>query len=128
MKAHYVAILSLVAGAVLGAGIIQGLHAQAKPPVYTVSLIQVTNPDAYANQYLPPARASIKAHGGVLLAAGPGTTIDGTLPKDARWVIYRWESLDVVKAWFNSPEYVAAHQIGMEYAKYNIVAVDGVPQ
>jgi uncharacterized protein (DUF1330 family) len=119
--------LSLVAGAVLGAGIIQGLHAQAKPPVYTVSLIQVTNPDAYANQYLPPARASIKAHGGVLLAAGPGTTIDGTLPKDARWVIYRWESLDVVKAWFNSPEYVAAHKIGVEYAKYNIVAVDGAP-
>jgi hypothetical protein len=32
---------------------IQGLHAQATPPVYYVSIIDVTNPDAYGKEYAP---------------------------------------------------------------------------
>ena len=127
MKTLYLVVLSLVAGAILGAGTIQGLHAQAKPPVYMIALNQLTDPDCYAKQYLPPARASIKAHGGVYVAAGPGTTIDGTLPKD-RVVILRWESLDALKAWRYSPDYVAARKVGEKCANYNIVAVNGVPQ
>lgn len=33
-----------------------------------------------------------------------------------------------MKAWRNSPEYVAALKNGEKYAKYSIVAVDGVKQ
>ena len=32
------------------------------------------------------------------------------------------------KAWRGSSDYVAAHQIGIRYAKFNIVAVSGVNQ
>jgi uncharacterized protein (DUF1330 family) len=74
-----------------------------------------------------PSQKSIKEHGGVYVAAGPGTVIDGTLPK-GRVVILRWESMEALKGWRNSPEYVAARMIGESYAKYNIVAVDGVKQ
>ena len=35
MKTYYTVALSIFVGAVLGAGVIQSLHAQAKPPVYT---------------------------------------------------------------------------------------------
>jgi uncharacterized protein (DUF1330 family) len=126
MKTRHV-ILSLIAGFVLGAGTIQGLHAQAKPPVYSVAIIEVTNPDGYAKDYLPPAQASINAHGGVSIARGPGITIAGAPPK-GRVVILRWESLDALKAWYNSADYVAANKIGEKYATFNILAVDGVPQ
>ena len=125
MKVRYTVALSLLAGMAVGAVAIQSLHAEAKPPVYMIALNQVSNAQGYAKEYLPPARASIKAHGGVYVAAGPGTVIEGTLP-DARVVVLRWDSLEALKAWRNSPDYMAAREIGMNYAKYNIIAVDGV--
>ena len=83
-------------------GAIQSLHAQAKPPVYMIGLNDVTNADGYAKEYVPLAQASIKAHGGVYVAAGSGNMIDGTLPK-GRVVILRWDSLETLKAWRDSP-------------------------
>jgi hypothetical protein len=41
----------MLAGAALGAAAIQGLHAQAKPPVYTVSEIQITDLDPYLKEF-----------------------------------------------------------------------------
>jgi hypothetical protein len=55
MKTHYTVALSMIAGAALGAAAIQGLHAQAKPPVYSVAEISVTNLDAYLKEYSPLA-------------------------------------------------------------------------
>jgi hypothetical protein len=54
-------------------GSIQGLHAQATPPVYYVAEIDVTNPDAYAKEYAPKAQAIIKSMGGRQLAIGGKT-------------------------------------------------------
>jgi uncharacterized protein (DUF1330 family) len=127
MKANYKLALTLLTGAALGAAAIQGLHAQAKPPVYIIGISEVTNQDGYSKEYLPKAQATIKAHGGVYVAAGPGTMIDGTLPK-GRVVIVRWESMEALKGWHESPDYQAALKIGKDYAHYNVVAVDGVKQ
>jgi uncharacterized protein (DUF1330 family) len=127
VKTHYIVTLSILTGIVIGAAAIQTLHAQAKPPVYLIALNEVSNPDGYRNDYLPPAQKSIKEHGGVYVAAGPGTMIDGTLPK-GRVVVIRWESMETLKGWRFSPEYTAARKIGESYAKYNVVAVDGVQQ
>ena len=55
-------------------------------------------------QYLPPAQKTIKDHGGVNVAAGPGTQIDGSFPK-GRVVILRWEGMEALQAWRHSPEY-----------------------
>jgi len=43
-------------------------------------------------------------------------------------VILRWESMEALQAWRNSPEFQAALKIGEKYAKFNIVAVNGVRQ
>jgi hypothetical protein len=67
------------------------LHAQAKPPVYMVAMNEITDHEAYTKQYLPTAQKTLKEHGGVYVAAGPGTPIDGSLPK-GRVVILRWEA------------------------------------
>ena len=98
----------------------------AKPPVYAIALNQLTDPEGYAKDYLPKGRAAILAHGGVYVAAGKGNVITGDVKAD-RVVVLRFESLDAVQKWFNSPDYQAANQIGQKYAKYNIIAVDGVP-
>ena len=73
MKHSYTVALSVLAGVAIGAIAVQTLHAQAKPPVYMIGLNEVSNPDGYKNEYLPLARKSIKEHGGVYVAAGPGT-------------------------------------------------------
>ena len=49
--------LTLVVGVALGAAAVQGLHAQAKPPVYVIAEIDISNPDAYAKEFLSPARS-----------------------------------------------------------------------
>ncbi len=111
----------------------QVLHAQAKPPVYFIGEIEVTNPEGYAKEYLPKAREIIKAHGGQLVAAGgaAGTgnqviSVDGEPPK--RVVIYRYPSVDAVHAWRNDPAYEEVRKTGEKYAKYRTFAVEGVAQ
>jgi uncharacterized protein (DUF1330 family) len=94
-------------GAALGAAAIQGLHAQAKPPVYTVSEIQITNLDAYLKEYAPIAQASIRAAGGKILAGGPGTSLEGAAPA-TRVTIQMWNSLEQAKAWRNGADYKKA--------------------
>ncbi len=127
MKTKYAVALSMLAGMAIGAVAVQSLRAQAKPPVYMVALNEVTDIEQYAKEYVAAAQASVKAHRGVYVAAGPGTMIEGDLPKGPV-VILRWDSLEALKAWKDSPDFVAAHAVGMKYAKFNIVAVSGVIQ
>jgi uncharacterized protein (DUF1330 family) len=121
----------MVAGAALGGAAIQGLHAQAKPPVYYVAEIDVTNPDAYAKEYAPKAQALIKAAGGKILAVGGAaggakvTGFDGEPPKRA--VVQVWDSMDKIQAWRNNPEYKALRKdVGDKYAKFRSYTIEGV--
>ncbi len=124
MKSGYV--LALLAGIGIGAVGMNGIQAQSKPPVYMIGMIDVNNADGFGKEYLPPAKASILAHGGAYLAAGTGTVIEGS-PPGTRIVILKWGSLEQLKDWRDSPEYTAAHKAGEKYAKFTVVAVDGVP-
>jgi uncharacterized protein (DUF1330 family) len=98
----------LLAGVPPGGLAVQGLHAQAKPPVYYISEIDVHDPDAYAKDYAPKAQAVIKAAGGRFVAAGgiagnlAGrlTAFDGDAPK--RVTVQVWDSLEKIKAWRDS--------------------------
>ena len=127
MKTRYTVALSMLAGAALGGAAIQGLHAQAKPPVYTVSEIQITDLDAYLKEFAPVAQASIKAAGGKVLAGGPGTSLEGA-PPATRVTIQVWDNLEKAKAWRNGAEYKKAREIGDKYAKFRAIAVEGTPQ
>jgi uncharacterized protein (DUF1330 family) len=133
MKTYYTVALSVLAGAALGAVAIQGLHAQAKPPVYYIAEIDVTNPDAYAKEYAPQAQAIIKAAGGRFLAIGGAaatgakvTAFDGESPKRA--VVQVWDSMQQIQAWRAKPEYVELRKVGEKYAKFRSFAVEGVQQ
>src|SRR2546430_3014800 len=93
MKTQYTVTLAMVAGFGLGAIAVQGLHAQAKPPVYSVTEITVTDLDAYTKEYAPLAQASIKKSGGKLLAAGQKVTSLEGAPPAPRIAIHQWDSL-----------------------------------
>ena len=125
MKARFGMALSMVVGAALGGAAIQALHAQAKPPVYMIAINEVSDQELYAKEYVSPAQKSVKDHGGEYVAAGPGTQVAGNLPHGPV-VILRWESMEALQGWRNSPEFQAALKIGEKYAKFNIVAVNGL--
>jgi uncharacterized protein (DUF1330 family) len=125
MKTRFGIALSMVVGAILGGAAIQALHAQNKPPVYMVAINELADADRYAKEYVPPAQQSVKDHGGEYIAAGPGAPILGNLPQGAV-VILRWDSMEALEGWRNSPEFQAVLKIGEKYAKFNIVAVNGL--
>jgi uncharacterized protein (DUF1330 family) len=120
--------LAALAGAVLGAAAIQGLHAQAKPPVYIVSEIDVTNVDAYTKEYVPLARAAIKNSGGKLVAASQKVTLLEGAPQNSRVTINVFDSLEKAQASRNAADYKAARAIGDKYAKFRAYVVEGLPQ
>jgi uncharacterized protein (DUF1330 family) len=131
MKQYFGLGVGLLAGTVIGAAAVTGLHAQAKPPVYLVNEIDVTDADAFAKEFAPKAQATIKAAGAKLIAiggtAGVGaksiTPIEGTPPK--RVTIHQWESLEALKTWYNSKEYQDVLAIGKKYASFRRFAVEG---
>ena len=74
MRAHIETGLAILVGFGLGAGAVGGLRAQAKPPAYVISEIEVTNDDAYANEYVPLANKALADSGQKRLVSG-GKTI-----------------------------------------------------
>jgi uncharacterized protein (DUF1330 family) len=128
MKTQYTVTLAMLAGFGLGAVAVQGLHAQAKPPVYYITEIDVTNLDTYTKEYAPKAQAIIKAAGGRFLAAGQNVTaIEGAPPK-ARVAVTAWDSMEKIQAWRNSAEFKENRKIGDNYAKFRAFTVEGMPQ
>ena len=124
MKTIYTVAVSMVVGGLFGGAAIQTLQAQVKSPVYLVSEIDVTNPEAYGKEFAPLAQATIKSAGGKFVAIGgaagvgakPVTALTGTPPK--RVTIQLWNSMEAVNTWYNSKPYQDALKIGEKYATF----------
>jgi uncharacterized protein (DUF1330 family) len=131
MKQYFGLGVGLLAGTLIGAGAVTGLHAQAKPPVYLINEIDVSDPEGYEKEFVPKAQPTIRAAGGKLIAIGgtaggrakPITALDGTPPK--RFTIQQWDSLDALKTWYDSADYQDALKIGKKYATFRRYAVEG---
>jgi uncharacterized protein (DUF1330 family) len=101
MKTRYTVVLSMIAGAAVGAAAIQGLHAQAKPKVYFISESEVLD-RAAVDAYNSQVQQAIKAAGGNLVIGEKIVAVLGDPPK--RVGVTEFESLDKAQAWINSPE------------------------
>ena len=124
MRRHIGLGISLLIGVVFGGMLVQALHAQAKPPVYVIAQIDVTNPEAYAREYVPKAVALNNAAGVRYLSLGGKVTpIEGTPPK-SRVVIQVWDSLEQALAVRSSPAFKEARKIGEKYATFSTFAVE----
>jgi len=128
MNTKFKLTLAVLAGAALGATAIQGLHAQAKPPVYQIVEIDVLNQEVYVKDYAPKAQAAIKASGGKFLAAGGKTTsIEGDPPK-TRIVLQQWDSVEQIQAYRNSAAFKDLLPLREKLAKFRSFTVEGIAQ
>jgi uncharacterized protein (DUF1330 family) len=71
---NYKIVAALIGSFVLGAGGVQMLHAQAKPAVYAIAMVNVKDQDGYMKEFLPKAQAGIKENGAEYLAGGMNKT------------------------------------------------------
>jgi uncharacterized protein (DUF1330 family) len=120
--------LALLAGFGLGALTVERLHAQAHPPAYVISEIEVTNPEAYAREYVPLANRALAESGQRRLASGGRTAALAGAPPASRVVLSTFASMEQAQAAYSSPAYLEARRIGDQYGRLRIFAVEGLPQ
>jgi uncharacterized protein (DUF1330 family) len=120
--------LAVVAGFGLGAITMDRLHAQAGPPAYVISEITLTDPDAYAREYVPLATKALAESGQTRLAQGGRTVSLSGTPPASRIVLSRFVSLEQAQAAYTSPAYSEARKIGDRYGTLRIFAVEGLRQ
>jgi uncharacterized protein (DUF1330 family) len=119
-------MLAMLAGAGIGAGAVEAIHAQTEPPVYYIAEIEVANLDGYLNEYVPRARANIQAFGGRVLAAGTNVaTIEGDPPK-SRVAVLVWDGIESIQIWRSAPESREIQALGHKYAKFREFTVEGI--
>ncbi len=118
---------AVLAGAALGVGATQMLHAQAKPPAYLVTDITVTD-DAKFKAWGERINPTFEKRGAKYLARGgqtmPVTGATGELPKRA--VVVMFESMDKAKEWDSAEDVKAARAIDRG-ATFRSYIVEGVP-
>jgi uncharacterized protein (DUF1330 family) len=106
MKTRYTIVLSMLAGAALGATAMQGVNAQlAAKKAYTISETEAVDAAAQA-AYTPLVRAALSAAGGRSLrtAGGKVVHLEGAAsPK--RVGIVEWDSLEQAEAFYKSKAY-----------------------
>jgi uncharacterized protein (DUF1330 family) len=118
--------LAMLASAAVGAGAVQTLHAQAKPPAFNIAEITIKDQDGYNKEYLPLITKAITDGGGKFLARG-GKTLSGEGAAPApRVVVVQFDSLDKVQAFYDAPATKAALAVGDKYSTQRIFAVEGV--
>ena len=128
MKTWVSVALSMLAGIGLGAVGVAGIHAQARPPIYYIAEIEVTNLDGYLKEYVPRDQANIKAFGGRILAAGTKVaTIEGDPPK-SRVAVLAWDSIEKIQTWRDSAQAKDIRAVGHKYAKFRAFTVEALPQ
>jgi uncharacterized protein (DUF1330 family) len=131
MQATYKFAVVLAAGFALGAGAIQVLHAQAKPPVCAIAMVNVKDQDGYTKDFLPKVQPGIKETGGEYLAGGMNKTtwFDGEKPP-TRVVIVKWPSMDAWNKFENSDAgKKAREEVGHKYGDWKALwVVEGVEQ
>jgi uncharacterized protein (DUF1330 family) len=119
--------MSLLLGAAVGGGAVQALHAEAKPPAYVVSEMDLMNVASFNREYLPAAmKAIVDAGGQYLVRNGRAVSLEGVPPK--RIAIIRFDSLAKATAAFRSQAYKDAQDKGSQYADFRIYAIEGEPQ
>jgi uncharacterized protein (DUF1330 family) len=121
--------IAVVGSFMLGAGAIQALHAQAKPPAYVVAEVNVKDRAGYEENFLNSTKTDISQHGGKYLAGGYDKTLSlvGAEPPN-RVLIIQFPNMDAVNEWRKQGEEDMENTVGAKYATFRIYAVEGVAQ
>ena len=129
MNTKYKMVLAMLAGAGLGAAVIQGLHAQAKPPAYAVvDISEITDPEGFkaiGQRSNAAATAVFKDLGGrYITRTDKITALDGTAPK--RFIVIAFDSAEKAQAWSNLPAQKEVTAIRIKTTKSRSFIVEGM--
>ena len=96
-------IFTLFGGIVIGAAVIQGLHAQAKPPAYLIiPILKINDGAAFKSGVIDKVKDEdlIAAGGQYVVRSQKFTSVDGPPPE--RLVIIKFDSVEKAKAFSNT--------------------------
>jgi uncharacterized protein (DUF1330 family) len=125
MNSKYEYALVMGLNFVLGAAVIQGLHAQAKPPAYYVGEVVVKDQDAFTKEFAIPGAKSVRDAGGKFIVAGvKPVALLGEAPPP-RVTVIQFDNMDKAQAWWNSPTNKDQYAIGEKYATFRSFLVEG---
>ncbi len=92
---------------------------------YVVVDIEVTDPEGY-KEYVKVAPQTVELYGGKYVArGGHNETLEGKW-QAKRLVILEFPSVEQAKKWLDSPEYAPARKLRHQYARTNMVVVEGL--
>ncbi|MHB8777643.1 MAG: DUF1330 domain-containing protein [Anaerolineales bacterium] len=92
---------------------------------YVVVDIEVTDPEGY-KEYVKLAPQTVELYGGKYIArGGQNETLEGEW-QAKRLVILEFPSVEQAKKWLDSPEYAPARKLRHQYARTNMVVVEGL--
>ena len=94
------------------------------PKAYLIAQVTVTDPDAYARYAAGTHAAAAKYGARPLARGGRMEVLEGN--GRPRVVVLEFDSLDLARAYYNSPEYQAARQHRLGAAEFDAVIVEGV--
>jgi uncharacterized protein (DUF1330 family) len=128
MNMKYAVALSLTAGIAIGAVAIDRLHAQAKPPVYVVNEVEITDQAGF-QKYAEDNSKLIQKHGGKYLVRGGKIikTLTGPGPT-GRYTIYSFENESKMNDWLADPAQKDVVATRDKVAKFRSFVVEGLPQ
>ena len=91
---------------------------------YVIVDIEVIDPEEY-KEYVKLAPETVKLYSGKYIARGGRTeTLEGNW-QAKRLVILEFPSVEQAKNWLNSPEYAPARALRHQYARTDMVVVEG---
>jgi uncharacterized protein (DUF1330 family) len=125
MKDIHKLIITLSVGVAIGATIVEALHAQSRPPVYVVGEIEVTDQATY-NIYSSGQSALVPSFGGQFLARGGKTESIAGAPPRPRAVLIKFENMEKVRAWRDSPKFKELAVPRDKGANFRAYAIEGV--
>lgn len=124
MKINYKTALTLLGGIALGGVAMQALHAQAKPPVYVINEIDVTDPVGF-KAYAERMGSLITSMGGKFIVRGGKTeALEGAPPK--RVTVYVFDSMEKMQAWRDSPAVKELKVIRDKSSNFRAFAAEGI--
>jgi uncharacterized protein (DUF1330 family) len=124
MTSKFKMTLAMLAGAALGVAAIQALHAQAKPPAYVVTEVEIIDEAAF-KEFSPKVAPTVQAAGGKYLTRGGKiVALEGSAPK--RFVLSVFPSVEAAQAWRDSAAWKALEPLRAKAAKTRAFIAEGV--
>ena len=124
MKANRRLALAVLVSASLGAALVTGLKAQAKPPVYVViDISEMLDVDTFGKAIANEKTTTLG--GRYIIRTQKATALDGGPPPN-RFVVIAFDSEEKVKAWRDSPEMKEVNAARLKTTKSRSFMVEGL--